>query len=241
MITIQQVPETGSTNADLATRLRAGERLSEGHWLVADRQTAGRGRQGREWFDGTGNFMGSTIVRPAGGDPAASSLPFMAGLAVYETVLALFPVPGTLQLKWPNDLMLKGAKLAGILLEAQGDAVIVGIGVNLTVAPSLPDRATIALADCGPAPDRDAFAQSLATSFAAEIERWRRYGVAALLTRWQAAAHDEGTTMTVHAPGGETVRGNYAGLAADGALQLRLADGSLRAIHAGEINLTNGN
>lgn len=235
MITIEQVPETGSTNADLAVRLRAGERLAEGHWLIADRQTAGRGRQGREWFDGTGNFMGSTIVRPAAADPAASSLPFLAGLAVYEAVLALLPAPGALQLKWPNDLMLKGAKLAGILLEAQGDAVIVGIGVNLARAPSLPDRATIAVADCGPVPDRDSFARSLAASFAAELERWRRFGRDALLARWQAAAHGEGTVMTVHAPGGETVQGAYAGLAADGALRLRLADGSVRVIHAGDV------
>jgi BirA family biotin operon repressor/biotin-[acetyl-CoA-carboxylase] ligase len=99
----------------------------------------------------------------------------------------------------------------------------------------LPDRPTIALADCGPVPDRDSFAQTLAAIFAAELERWRRYGLAALLARWQAAAHPEGAVLAVHAPGAETIQGNFAGLAEDGALRLRLADGTVRVIHAGDV------
>ncbi len=235
MVKIEQVPETGSTNADLAARVRAGEGMAEGDWLVADRQNAGRGRQGREWFDGGGNFMGSTIVRPGTGDLAVSSLPFLAGLAVYEAVVGMVDTPGALQIKWPNDLMLRGGKLAGLLLEQVGDVVIVGIGVNLARAPSLPDRATIALAHCGPVPDRDSFARTLAAGFTAELERWRRYGLEALLARWQAVAHPQGAALTVHAPAGETVQGHFAGLADDGALRLRLADGTVRVIHAGDV------
>ncbi|HNJ48148.1 MAG TPA: biotin--[acetyl-CoA-carboxylase] ligase, partial [Novosphingobium sp.] len=101
---IRFIPETGSTNADLAARLSAGEAVPEGEWLVADRQSAGRGRQGRTWFDGMGNFMGSTVVRPGPGDPPISTLALVAGLAVHETVAPLIPPPQRAMLKWPNDV-----------------------------------------------------------------------------------------------------------------------------------------
>ena len=119
---IRTLPQTGSTNADLLAALRAGERVGEGEWLVAGRQTAGRGRQGRDWFDGAGNFMGSTIVRLSPRDPSPATLALVAGVAVHETVLPQLAQPSALAIKWPNDLLYAGAKLAGILLERQ-DAV----------------------------------------------------------------------------------------------------------------------
>jgi BirA family biotin operon repressor/biotin-[acetyl-CoA-carboxylase] ligase len=236
---IRTVSETGSTNSDLAAALRAGEVVPEGDWLVADRQHAGRGRLGRNWFDGAGNFMGSTVVRVSPQQPNAATLAFVAGLAAYEAVVPLLPDPRALQLKWPNDLMLAGAKLAGILLEREGDAIIVGIGVNLAQAPELPDRRTIALAALRPTPDRDSFAASLATAFGIELERWRGYGLDPLMRRWESVAHPVGTSLTVHPPGEDPIEGRFAGLAADGALLLRLADGSSRAIHAGDTMLSN--
>lgn len=232
---IETVPVTGSTNADLAERLRAGENLLEGQWLVAERQNKGRGRQGRDWFDGAGNFMGSTIVRLGPGDPPMTGLPFLSGMAVYEAVAGVMAQPQSLQLKWPNDLMLSGAKLAGILLERVGDAVIVGIGVNLAQAPQLPDRKTAALAELGPAPDISSFALRLSASFAEELRRWREFGMKALLTRWLLVAHPVGTPITVHEQGANPVSGTFAGLEDSGALRLRLADGSTRAIHAGDV------
>ena len=236
---IRTVPETGSTNADLAAQLRAGEALGEGSWLVADRQTAGRGRQGRTWFDGHGNFMGSTIVRPHERDPAPASLALVTALAVYEAVVPLIANPSELTLKWPNDLMLAGAKLSGILLEREGDAIIVGIGVNLAAAPDLPDRRTVALSAFGPAPERDTFARSLAASFDRELERWRSFGLEPLVRRWESVAHPQGTSLRVHPPGEEPILGEYAGLTEDGALRLRLAGGESRVIHAGDVMLAN--
>ena len=162
---IEFVASTGSTNADLAARLSAHERVAEGDWLVADRQIAGKGRQGRSWFDGAGNFMGSTVVFPAPTDPAAGTLALIAGLAVVEVVSPLVPPPHFPQLKWPNDVLIAGAKLCGVLLERIGDAVIVGIGVNLAAAPQIDGRETITLAAFGPAPDRDTFAAELARMF----------------------------------------------------------------------------
>jgi len=237
---IEVLAETGSTNADVLARLRAGDAVSEGQWLVALRQTAGRGRLGRSWDDGAGNFMGSTPVRCGAGDPPAATLALVAGLALHETCAPL--APGVdLRLKWPNDLMAGGVdgagKVAGILLERQGDCVVIGIGVNLSVAPPLADRKTAALAGFGEVPELERFARLLADAFAAELARWRLAGLPALLRRWQAAAHPAGTMLTVQGPGNEAVHGTFAGLADDGGLQLRLADGTTQVVHSGEVQL----
>ena len=229
---IEFVPETGSTSADLAARLRAAEAISEGYWLAADRQTAGRGRQGREWFDGAGNFMGSTVVHLGFGDPAPGSLALLAGLALHEVISAHLPPPHRAMLKWPNDVMIGGAKLAGILLEREGDAVVLGIGVNLASAPMLADRATIALADCTAAPTRDQFAEQLAAQFAVELARWRAYGLSSVIARWRAAGHPPGTRLSI-----DGLAGSFAGLTDEGLLQLRLGDGSLHVVNAGEVRL----
>lgn len=233
---IETLPETGSTNADIVARLRAGELLPEGFWLIADRQIAGRGRQGRPWSDATGNFMGSTLVRLSGGEPLAHTLSLVAGLALYETVLQRLLLPAQLELKWPNDLLLAGAKLAGILLEREGDAVIVGIGVNLANAPRVAGRKVVSLGQFGPAPDRDLFAADLANSFAAEVARWKTYGLDQLLARWLAAGHPVGTRLSVNGREGP-IAGAFAGLAADGAMKLRRDDGTLHIVHAGDVAL----
>jgi BirA family biotin operon repressor/biotin-[acetyl-CoA-carboxylase] ligase len=234
---IRTVAETGSTNADLIAALRAGERIAEGDWLVADRQTAGRGRQGRAWFDGAGNFMGSTVVHVGRGDPPAATLALLAGLALYETAAPLVADPSALSLKWPNDLLHGRAKLAGILLEREGEVIVVGIGVNLAGAPEVEGRETTAFAALGPAPARDAFAEALAAAFDRELERWRTVGIEPLLRRWQAAAHRAGTPLSVHEPGGGVALGAFAGLDATGSLLLRLEDGATRTIHAGDVML----
>ncbi len=234
---IETLSETGSTNAELVARLTRGELLREGDWLVADRQSAGRGRQGREWFDGAGNFMGSTVVHAAFGDPPFASLALVAGLSLIEAVSPRIPPPSRAMLKWPNDLMIGGAKLAGVLLERVGDAVVIGIGVNLASAPQLADRETIALSALGPSPDRDHFAQELARSFAADLVRWRNFGLAPVMARWQVAAYPAGTLLAVGEPGELPLSGTFAGLSDDGALLLRLADGTTRVINAGEVRL----
>lgn len=234
---IQFVPEASSTSSEIAARLASGDSVAEGDWLVADRQTAGRGRHGRVWFDGTGNFMGSTVVRPRASDPSPASLALVTGLAVHATVAEYLPSNTIALLKWPNDVLIEGAKIAGVLLEASGSSVVIGIGVNLTVAPSLPDRATIALASLHKAPERDDFATALAERFALELQRWRDFGLSPIVRRWLAAAHPIGTRLLVGEPDEPAIEGTFAGLTDDGALQLRLADGTVRVIHAGEVRL----
>ncbi|WP_423143057.1 biotin--[acetyl-CoA-carboxylase] ligase [Parablastomonas sp. CN1-191] len=211
--------------------------MSEGDWLIADRQLAGKGRLGRPWNDGAGNFMGSTAVQLGPTDPPPGTLALVAALALAEALSPLIPPPRRLMLKWPNDVLVGDAKLAGILLERIGEAVIVGIGVNLAQAPSVEGRVTAALSAFGPPPDRDLFAEALAESFATECERWRNYGLDPIVRRWILLAHPVGTPLAVGEPGGTSVAGTFAGLAGDGALQLRLADGTTHLIHAGDVNL----
>jgi BirA family biotin operon repressor/biotin-[acetyl-CoA-carboxylase] ligase len=238
---IERVSLIGSTNAALLARIAAGEGAREGHWLVADRQDQGRGRQGRAWFDGLGNFMGSTIVEIKPGDPPAHTLALLVGLSLVEVVGPMIPPPTRPMLKWPNDVLVNGAKLAGILLERSGDNVVIGIGVNLAVAPELPDRATLALSSFMPAPDRDTFAGQLADAFAQDLERWRTYGLLPVIARWIAAAHPLGTALATGEPDEPPVFGTFAGLDDGGALLLLLPDGTKRAIHAGEIRLADEN
>ena len=124
------VAETGSTNADLVNEIRSGRSPEEGKWLVADRQTAGRGRRGRPWIDAPGNFMGSTLVCLRHDDPLAPTLSLVAALAVYDAIAVHLAPTSKLICKWPNDVLLDGAKFCGILLEREGDNVVIGIGVN---------------------------------------------------------------------------------------------------------------
>jgi BirA family biotin operon repressor/biotin-[acetyl-CoA-carboxylase] ligase len=114
--------------------------------------------------------------------------------------------------------------------------VVVGIGVNLASAPAAEARAK-ALAAHGPAPDRDAFAADLAARFDLELGRWRQFRLEPILNRWLAAAHPKGSALTVHEPNGNRLAGAFDGLQPDGALRLRLADGSVRVIHAGDVML----
>jgi len=235
---ITLVEETGSTNADLAAAIRGGEGWAEGRWLVARRQTAGRGRQGRAWFDGAGNFMGSTVVSVGEGGPPPASLSFVAALAVRDAAVAALGEGADLALKWPNDVLLSGGKLSGILLEMARGHIIVGIGVNLARAPELPDRKTAALAQFAAAPPLEDFAASLAAAFDRRLESWRTYGLGGVLQAFLAnAIHAQGSPVTVHDTDGSVLSGTFAGLEeSDGALRLRLADGSERVIRAGDIS-----
>ncbi|MBA3942654.1 MAG: biotin--[acetyl-CoA-carboxylase] ligase [Sphingopyxis sp.] len=230
---IERIAQTGSTNADLLARLAGGEHVGEGHWLVADRQSAGRGRLGRAWGDGLGNFMGSTVVHLTTGDPSPATLALVAGVALAKAVKALAPDVGA-TLKWPNDLLIDGAKCAGILMERTGNSVVVGIGVNLVSAPELPDRATVSLADKGATVDRDRFAEALAIAMVDALWAWRQEGIESIVRAWLPDGHAVGTLLRVSEQG---IDGTFDGLAPDGALRLRVAGGETMLVHAGDVEL----
>lgn len=234
---IETVAEIASTNGALLARVGGGEAVGEGHWLVADRQLAGRGRAGRVWSDGHGNFMGSTVARLTPGDPPAPTLALVAGVALYRALAGVAGAISGMVLKWPNDVLVEGAKLAGILLERQGDAVVVGIGVNLAQAPMVPDRPTVCLSGLGHAVDRDVFAATLAGEWDAALQVWHAQGWPALREEWLKHAHPRGTLLSVHDRDAGRIIGAFAGLEADGAALIRLADGERRAIHAGDVEM----
>lgn len=226
---IRWLDTTGSTNADLL----ADSSAVEGDWLVALRQSAGKGRQGRSWLSSEGNFFGSTLVTLAAGGPPAQSLSLVAGLALIEAIDAA--VPGLpLVLKWPNDLLLDGAKSAGILLERQGDRVVIGFGVNLAAAPDLADRTA---AHFGGRVSPQGFAPLLAASMSRMLALWRTTDREAFAQAWLARAHPVGTELTVHGSEAEPVRGRFDGIEADGTLRLRLDHGGIRMVHAADVEL----
>lgn len=167
------------------------------------------------------------------GDPPPQTLSLAASLALIEAVDVAMPNQA-LMLKWPNDLLLMGKKLAGILLERSGDRIAVGIGVNLARAPQLPDRPTASL---GGRVAAEAFAQLLAASFARLLDLWRESDPRLLGSAWMARAHPIGTQLNVHNSAEAMVAGRFDGLEPDGALRLRSDDGGLTIVRAGDVQL----
>lgn len=207
----------------------------EGDWLVALAQDSGRGRHGRAWETITGNFFGSTIVQLRPSDPPAPALALATGLALIEAVEAAAP-NANLSLKWPNDLMLGEAKLAGILLERSGDRVVAGFGVNLAGAPTISGRKTASLAPLASVGPK-AFAPIIAGSFARVLAAWRGADPAAFASAWMARAHPIGTALEVHSGPGERISGTFEDIKPDGAMRLRVADGRIEVIRAGDVTL----
>jgi BirA family biotin operon repressor/biotin-[acetyl-CoA-carboxylase] ligase len=229
-----RLPSVGSTNDWL---LQHAPTLSDGHWVMADRQTAGRGRRGRAWSDGAGNLMASVLVRAKG---AVQQLSFVAALALHDALSAsggqgsVTPAP-RLSLKWPNDVLLDGVKMSGILLERAGDAVIIGFGVNIASHPEGTERPATSLAAAGwPAIAPVELLEALMPAFATARTLWATNGFEPIRYRWLAHAAGIGDRIAARL-GAETLEGRFEGLAGDGALELRLDDGSLRPVHAGEV------
>jgi BirA family transcriptional regulator, biotin operon repressor / biotin---[acetyl-CoA-carboxylase] ligase len=185
------------------------------------------------WVSKAGNFFGSTLVELASSDPPAQSLSLASGLALIEAVdIAIPGLP--LLLKWPNDLLLGEGKLAGILLERQKERVVIGFGVNLAHAPDIPGRST---AHLGGRISPQAFAPLLAGAMSRLLTAWRTAGPGDLAAAWLARAHPVGTQLAVHGSQSDVVGGLFDGIEQDGTLRLRLADGSVRAIHAADVTL----
>ncbi len=238
---IETVTTTGSTNADLVERLRAGESIPEGYWLRAETQTSGKGRSGRAWISPPGNLYASTAVNLESGDPPAQTLALAIALAVHDQVSDSLMTADrdNVLIKWPNDVLVRGAKVAGILLERCGNAIVVGIGINIAFAPQIEGRATACLSGLNMKYDADPeYALTyLAPRVAAHLARWRTEGLAALIAHWSSAAHPLGSALSVNCGGGAMFIGTFAGLDDGGALRLRLDNGATQTIHAGEVSL----
>jgi BirA family biotin operon repressor/biotin-[acetyl-CoA-carboxylase] ligase len=189
------------------------------------------------WQSPAGNLYASTLVRIRPGDPPAPSLALTAAVALHEAV-KLFAPDAPVTIKWPNDLIVGGAKLSGILLEREGEAVVAGFGVNLASHPPETERPAASLAALtGAPPEPEALLEALADIFGRWLGRWRGEGLSPVRAAWLAAAHPRGTALATQGPGGERIEGLFDGLDADGSLRLRRGDGRVQTIHAGDVFL----
>lgn len=207
-------------------------------WIIADGQTAGRGRQGRVWQSPPGNLYATLLLTDPCAPSDAAALGFVAGLAVHDAVAALTGIGAPrLALKWPNDLLLEGAKCAGLLLEASILSgrfhVAIGIGANVATAPEGTPYPALALGAAAPGLPRDALMCSLADAMAARLAQWQAEGLAPLLADWRARAAFLGKDITIRLPEGP-MTGRFADIDATGRLKL-LTDQGLRVIDAGDL------
>jgi BirA family biotin operon repressor/biotin-[acetyl-CoA-carboxylase] ligase len=236
-----EVEESVTSTSDvLRERALAGEAAPLA--LLARRQTAGRGRSGRHWASPDGNLHLSILLRPASPPQSVGQWALLAGIALAEIAALQDPEPMALRLKWPNDLLRHGAKVAGILAEGQIatggegprpsslDWLILGIGANLAVAPSLPDRPSAVLVGAG---TPEEMAKRLIWRLQHWIARHSALGFAPVREAWLRRGPAPGEVLSVRI--GETrLQGCFAGLAEDGGLLLDTAGGR-RHILAGEV------
>lgn len=231
--------EVDSTNAE--ARRRAEEGAPEGTLIRADRQSAGRGRRGREWQSPDGNLYMSLLLRPNQPLEQSARLSFVAAVALGDALASLVPPMIEIGLKWPNDLLVHGRKCAGLLLESAArangvlDWLIIGIGVNLVSHPDdLPypatDLAFEGVTDIKP----EAVMQAFARYFLRWSDTWLDHGFEPVRAAWLDRAHGLDGPLEVRLDR-ETFSGSFVGLDPDGALVVGLEDGSQRRVAAGDV------
>lgn len=226
-----QHQEIDSTNSEARRLAEAGE--CGPVWIATERQTAGRGRRGRTWDSGSGNLAATLLVRPSAD---FGQLSFAAALAVFD-VVAHFAPAARITVKWPNDVLIEGRKLAGILLESGQDAtgawLAIGIGINLVSYPEGTEFPATSLAASVTAPSSREALTVLAACFAHWYDRWMNLGFETLRAAWLARAGGLGGPIRARLPH-ETRHGVFEGIDATGALLLN-EQGTIRAITAGEV------
>jgi len=230
------VEECGSTNDEAKALAQAG--APEGTLVWARRQTGGRGRRGRVWASPEGNLYMTLVLRPRVPPAQAAQVSFVAAVALAEAVGSL--IPGAPKLKWPNDVLVDGAKIAGILLESEPgpggaiDWVVLGMGVNVAhFPPGLEYAATSIGAAGSPHVGVEAVLERFAGSFAVWYNRWQGQGFAPVRAAWLTAAAGLGGPITVRLSG-ESFKARFADLDGEGALMAE-TDTGLRRVTAGDV------
>ena len=225
-----------STNAE-ALRLARSGTLGP-LWIVAEQQTAGRGRRGRLWVSMPGNLYATLLLTDPAPVATVPQLGFVAGLALRDAVVSMAPMLAPrLTLKWPNDLLLAERKIAGILVEGEGSpiSVAIGIGVNCRHHPVGSEFPATDFAAEGADICPIVLAERLAATFRIRLEQWSRgAGFAAIQAGWLASVHGLGRPVRVRLPGREMV-GRFEGLDLEGRLVLRTEDRAIALIAAGDV------
>jgi BirA family biotin operon repressor/biotin-[acetyl-CoA-carboxylase] ligase len=225
--------QLGSTN-DEARRL-ADAGAPHGTTVHADQQTAGRGRLSRRWFSPPGNLYLSIVLRLDLPPRRQVELGFIAALAVADAVDALLPRHVRAALKWPNDVLVRDGKIAGILVEQAGEALILGIGLNVLYAPSGVSYQVSTIVGCGGLATVDGTREKLLQALASWLAVWQQHGFAPIRTAWLARAHPPGSALSVRLAD-SFVTGRFAGIDSDGALLLDTQQGRGRIV-AGDVKL----
>lgn len=223
------VPQVGST-LDEAVLLAATEPTP--FWILAHRQTAARGRRGRAWTMQDGNFAATLMLSPQSEPARAALRSFVMSLALYRSFVEVTGRDMAFGLKWPNDVLLKDGKVAGILLESsgQGTGLAIGVGVNLAAAPARSEVEKGAVPPVSLAGETsilvtpEAFLQVLAHHYASLEQQFQDYGFPPIRTAWLAHAARLGEQITART-GRDTMTGTFEDVDADGYLVLRGADG----------------
>jgi BirA family biotin operon repressor/biotin-[acetyl-CoA-carboxylase] ligase len=233
-----QIHEVLPSTSDLCRTLAAaGE--PEGLAVLARRQTQGRGSRGRDWESPAGNLHLSVLLRPDEPAGQAAQWSLLAGVALAEAIAELLPHSAELELKWPNDLLLGNAKLAGILVDSAArpdgmlDWLAIGIGVNLANAPDVPGRTVACLAEIVPPPAPEDFAGTVLACLGRWRCRRRHEGFAAIRAAWLGYAPEPGRHIEFRL-GDRRLGGLFAGLGADGSLLLHTG-GGVQSFAAGEV------
>jgi BirA family biotin operon repressor/biotin-[acetyl-CoA-carboxylase] ligase len=225
----------GSTNAEALAHGRAGERGPL--WITAVAQTAGRGRRGRTWVSEPGNLYATLLLTDPAPPERAAQLSFVAALAVHDAIAACAPaLAARLGFKWPNDVLLDGAKLAGILIEAEGTRpllVAVGIGVNCRHHPAATDYPATDLVTAGAAVTAEHLFAALSVAMVHRLREWGT-GFAPIRAAWLARAAGLGGELFGRL-GTRELTGRFETLDEAGRLVLRLPGGAVETIAAGEV------
>ena len=224
--------QVDSTNAEA---MRLAPTLTGPEWIFAHRQTAARGRRGRVWAHPEGNFSATLVLMPQEDAAIVALRSYVAALALHETFATLLGPAASIAVKWPNDVLLNGGKVAGILLEASGqgrrtDRLLIGIGVNLAAAPA-PEaveagatRPVSLAGETGLAITPEDFLDPLAAAYAQWETIFRTQGFAPIRTAWLARAARLGQEITARTGTSET-RGTFETVDLDGQLVLKTAKG----------------
>jgi BirA family transcriptional regulator, biotin operon repressor / biotin---[acetyl-CoA-carboxylase] ligase len=230
--------ELDSTNAEGLRLAQQGERGPL--WITAERQSAGRGRRGRSWASFAGNLHASLLLTDPGPTENWPQLAFVAGLAAHDAVVETAPdIKPMLGLKWPNDLLLSGAKFAGILIEGEGTdekgAAVVGFGVNCKAHPGKTDFPATDLAAAGASVTARALFSALSAKMLGRLAQWNSgEGFATVRADWLARAEGIGEKMHIRRAERE-LAGRFEAIDETGALVLVLEDGSKEVVSAGDV------
>lgn len=228
----------GQVDSTLSEAARLAPTLSGPEWILAHRQTAARGRRGRAWVAPEGNFAATLVLRPEEPAERAALRSFVAALALFDALVAVTGRAEAFALKWPNDVLCHGGKLAGILLESAGagprlDYLAIGIGVNLIAAPPAEAVEPGAVAPVALMPETGArvtpeeFLAQLATAYAGAEAQFATYGFAPIREAWLARAARLGETVTARTATSET-RGRFETVDETGNLVLETPRGRVR-------------